>query len=183
MMDTNILKIYCGMKITESEKFKNSTKLSLLNFVENATIHQLMSMVLDGRIIKDPDVQEKQILEDRFIAENYQEVIEATWAKTKTYLSTAGALGTNVSGVWAIYRMIRAKFDKCTKQCGKFEINSVRRQYCMAKCKKDRYAAELEAAKKAKDPKKIEKAQKQLMKAEKKVKDYEKHAKKRGTKY
>ena len=37
------------------------------------------------------------------------------------------------------YRVIRALFDKCTKHCGVFNVNTLRRQVCYSKCKLDTY--------------------------------------------
>jgi hypothetical protein len=51
-----------------------------------------------------------------------------------------GALGVGAgiaAGAAAIagYREIRSWFDKCTKQCGTFQVNTPKRQLCMLKCK------------------------------------------------
>jgi hypothetical protein len=40
---------------------------------------------------------------------------------------------------FASYRVIRALFDKCTKHCGVFNVNTLRRQVCYSKCKLDTY--------------------------------------------
>lgn len=51
---------------------------------------------------------------------------------------------------WGGYRAVRAAFDKCTRACGVFKLNTPPRQLCMAKCK-------LQQAVKMKDGEKVRK--------------------------
>ena len=57
--------------------------------------------------------------------------------------SIASMLGFAVGSVGGLllrfvgYRIVRAFFDQCTKRCGVFNINTLRRQICMTKCKLD----------------------------------------------
>jgi multidrug resistance efflux pump len=80
-------------------------------------------------------------------------------------MSQAGS-GGGLNVFWLAYRTIRAQFDKCTKRCGAYELNTSRRQHCMIKCKEAKARAELAAAKKANDEKRIKKAAKDLQKVQ-----------------
>ena len=193
-MDKKELQISSMYIVSESHKSKLA-KLQLLNFIMEASEHQLMAFILDDQIISIDELGE-QIVEARFKASNIMQEIRP---KTKTYFSTTGMLGlTGVDGaiIWAAYRKIRSSYDVCTRQCGKFELNTVRRQYCMAKCKVVKIQGKLGVLKssvlaKGKNPEKfrasktkeIAKAQKNLLKAMNNVKKYEAHASKRSTKY
>lgn len=64
-MDSKKLKILAGSVITKS-KLSKAARLQLLNFVESeATDHQIMVLLLDGKIVI-LDEQAEQIVEDRF---------------------------------------------------------------------------------------------------------------------
>ena len=65
-MDSKELKLTVANYIIESELTKPS-KLQMINFIKNeANDHQLMALMLDGKIV-DLDEQAKQIVEDRFV--------------------------------------------------------------------------------------------------------------------
>lgn len=64
-MNSKDLKIVAGSFITESKLTKESKK-QLLNFIQHeACDHQVMALMLDGKITK-LDEQSKQIVEERF---------------------------------------------------------------------------------------------------------------------
>lgn len=64
-MNKQDLQIFLGHKIIES-KLSQLAKLQMLEFIQHeASTHQLMSLILDGKIVK-LDEQAKQIVEDRF---------------------------------------------------------------------------------------------------------------------
>ena len=177
------LRIIAAEMIVES-KLSKSAKFQLLNFIkEEATDAQVKVLLMDGKIVQ-LDEQAEQIVNDRFeISEAGGKVSQAR----KTYfsaanspvgaavagLASAGAAGAAPAaagaaigaGIWALYRAIRGKYDKCTKRCGTFEINTARRQHCMAKCKIEKTQAELNAAMKSKNQKEIEKKKAALTKA------------------
>ena len=68
------LQIQCGSYVTES-KMSKSAKLQLLNFIQKeATEEQLMSLYLDGKIVK-LDEQAKEVVRDRFEALNEVSVL------------------------------------------------------------------------------------------------------------
>ena len=77
---------------------------------ENAVFNKV------GKVIKNPETLKK--------------------IETPTKMAAGAAIGLTIGtgGVLA-YREIRSWFDKCTKQCGTFEINTPKRQLCMLKCK------------------------------------------------
>jgi len=155
------LRIIAGAIVTES-KLSKGAKTQLLNFIQNeATDVQVKALLLDGKIVTKIDEQTEGIINDRF------EVSEAGGRVAKirkTYASLAGA-GAGLNAFWLVYRTIRSQFDKCTKACGSYELNTSRRQHCMIKCKVDKYKAMLAAAKKAGNAKEASKAEKGLRKA------------------
>jgi len=54
------------------------------------------------------------------------------------------------AGAWGIYRSARAIFDKCSRQCGMFKINTPKRQECLKKCKEELLRKKNELMKKGK---------------------------------
>ena len=82
-MDKKELQISSMYIVNESNKSKLS-KLQLLNFIMEASEHQLMAFILDDQIIKTDELSE-QIIEDRFKA---SKVINEIRPKTKTYFNT-----------------------------------------------------------------------------------------------
>jgi hypothetical protein len=84
---------------------------------------------------------------------------ETIHPKLNTYASLVGS-GGGTSLTWLAYRKIRSAIDNgCTDACGRYELNTVRRQECMQKCKADKTGSAI---------------------AKLKAKEYEEHAKKRG---
>ncbi len=125
------LKSMTGTKIIES-KLSNMAKKQLLIFLkEEKDEHVLKSFILDGKIISGLDEQVKEIIDDRFLASEAGGRIAAL---RKSFMSMS-SLGI----AWPIYRKIRSVFDVCTKKCGKYELNTVRRQYCMTTCNLAKY--------------------------------------------
>jgi hypothetical protein len=89
--------------------------------------------------------------------------------------AAGGALPmVGAAALWALYRVIRSRFDKCTKRCGTLEMNTARRQFCMAKCKVSKLQEELKAAVKSKNAKEINKKKSALAKAQKTFANYQK---------
>lgn len=74
--------------------------------------------------------------------------------------------------------------NECTKKCGTYELNTVRRQTCLVKCNITHQKELLAALKKSKaDPGKIKKVEAKIAKLEKTLAAYTAHAKKRGAEY
>jgi len=182
------LRIIAAEMIVES-KLSKSAKFQLLNFIkEEATDAQIKALLMDGKIVQ-LDEQAEEIVNDRFeISEAGGKVSQARKTYFSAVNSPAGQIATGATaagaaagmgmsaapalasaavgaGIWALYRVIRGKYDKCTKRCGTFEINTARRQHCMAKCKVEKTQAELTAAMKSKNQKEIEKKKATLAKA------------------
>jgi hypothetical protein len=149
-------------EIIVSSKLTKSSKLQLLNFIkEDASDAQVKALLMDGEIV-NLDEQGEQIVNDRF------EVSEAGGRVAKlrkTYMSQAGS-GGGLNPLWLAYRKIRSIRDECTRRCGKYELNTSRRQHCLIKCKVDRAKARHEAAKKADNKSEIVKTAAELNKAE-----------------
>jgi len=167
------LKLYCAEAVFRS-KISKEGKIQLLNFIQKeADSYQLMALILDGRIVKKLTETDKQIIKDRFLVEG------GAITKVKSFASVAG--GTSFYGIpYLIYRTIRGAADKCTKACGTYEFNTVRRQVCMAKCNLAKHQAMLS---KTKDTKQKAQLQLKVIKFQKKVANYQAQAKERGTDY
>ncbi len=173
------LRLIAAVMIAESNLSKG-IRLQLLNFIEGqATDAQVKVLLMDGKIM-NLDEQAEEIVNDRFPMSEAGGKVAQT---RKTYFSAvnspAGALAVGAaaggpvgaasaiggSAIWLLYRAIRGKYDKCTKQCGTLELNTARRQHCMAKCKIGKVEQELKAAMKAKNAKEIAKKKAALAKA------------------
>ena len=126
------LKTITGYYIYDSNN-TTENKLKLLNFVKEASEHQIKHLLTYGNMISKEKVDKL--------------TLEKVWPKVKTYASHIGMTAADYAlkyglrsipipfagiATWAAYRQIRSWFDKCTKPCGKFEINSIRRQVCKA---------------------------------------------------
>jgi len=154
------LKILAGEIVVRS-KLTKPAKLQLLNYLQKeATEAQVKAFLLDGEIVS-LDEHAEEIVNERF------EVSEAGGriAKLrKTYMSVA-ASGGGMSPLWILYRKIRSMYDSCTRRCGKYELNTTRRQHCMIKCKVQKIENQLKAAQQQKNSTEITKLQSSLAKA------------------
>jgi len=118
-----------------------------------------------------------------FIKENQTVLNELITPKIKSFLSISGAT-TGFGIPFVIYRAILSLHGKCTRNCGRFEYNTIRRQVCMVRCKIDKYEKMLEAAKKHNaSSNNIKDLQNKINKYKKKLAEYMRHAKRRGTSY
>jgi hypothetical protein len=69
------LQILAGLIVTESELNKDS-KVSLLNYVQHeASVYQLMALLLDGKISAVSE-SDKELIKDRFISSQYPQFIK-----------------------------------------------------------------------------------------------------------
>ena len=64
-MKSNQLKILAGKIITDSKLDKNS-KIQILNFVKEGTIHQVKGMLLDGEMYFNLSDDATKMIEKRF---------------------------------------------------------------------------------------------------------------------
>lgn len=112
-----------------------------------------------------------------------EELLHEIRPKTKTFFSNAGAMGYTFP-IWAIYRKMKAKKDACTKKCGTYELNTIRRQVCMIRCNISSTQSMIGVLKKTKgNEEKIAKLQTKLVALQGKLRDYMAHGKKRGAEY
>lgn len=150
------IRIIAGSIVMES-KLSKCAKLQLLNFLQKeASIAQVKAFILDGEIVS-LDEQSEEIVNDRF-------AVAEAGGRVAQLRKTAFSVGT-IGPIWPLYRIVRSAFDQCTNTCGKFELNTARRQFCMAQCKVKRIQGELAAANKTKNQKEIAKKTKELTKA------------------
>jgi hypothetical protein len=68
MMDLNKLRLGLSYIFFESKLLTKKSKIQLINFIENADIHQLKVLAMDGELIKKDILDEacRQIIDDRF---------------------------------------------------------------------------------------------------------------------
>lgn len=169
------LQIVAAGIVLESE-MDNKSVLSLVKFIKNeATDEQLKSIIVTKAL---PLVVTESF--EGSVNEKFEKFVKEGKMTTmrKSYMSMNAA----GSPVWLAYRKIRSMADACTKKCGTYEVNTVRRQACYAKCKEAAAAQELTIAKKYKDEKKISKANASLAKWRSKVADYKNQFKQRDAK-
>ena len=195
MTNLNSLKVFAGLIVMESD-LSNPSKLQLLNFLQyEATIPQVKAFILDGEIV-NLDEQSIEIVNDRFavseaggkVAQFRKSAVSVTQGPQMRVAmaavnlakgdAQAAAIGLGTIGVWGLYRLVRAKFDKCTKTCGTFKLNLPKRQYCMIKCKVAKLQADVNAATKAKNQKEIAKKKVALGKAKTALANFNKTLKK-----
>lgn len=82
---------------------------------------------------------------------------------------------------YAIYRILRGFFDKCTKQCGTLEINKPKRQLCLLNCKKLTLEKKLELLKQKKSKSEtILKTENKIRVLSNKIKEYKEYLNKKG---
>ncbi len=96
-----------------------------LDYIKEADTYQCIGYILDGKFYNLNEMG-KQELKKRFIKEQ---------TARKTAHSVVGAAAGTLGGVFAGYRVLKAMFDQCTRACGVFGLNTVKRQYCMLNCK------------------------------------------------
>lgn len=155
------LRLIAATVVVES-KLSTPAKNQMLNYIkEQATDAQIKALLMDGKIVK-LDEQAEEIVNERFeMSETGGRVAKLR----KSYMSQLGS-GAGLNVFWLAYRKIRSLYDQCTKRCGKYEINTSRRQHCILKCKVAKAKAELEAAQKSGNQSKIVKASNDLKKSE-----------------
>jgi len=152
------LHIIAGSIVVES-KLSKLSKSQLLNWIQTeATEAQIKALLLDGAIT-DLDDQAEEIVNARFEAGGRIAKLR------KSVVSGTTSVG-GINPIWVIYRKIRSTMSQCTRRCGKYEINTSRRQHCMSRCKVEKYKAMLTAAKKHGNEKEALKMKGKLVKAQ-----------------
>jgi|ADurb_Leu_02_Slu_FD_contig_51_286417_length_896_multi_2_in_0_out_0_2 hypothetical protein len=123
--------------VIEFSNMRNDIKEIALDFIAEADDTQLKVLLVDGLLVLDAD---EKLVENEFIKSPVSKLLEYKTSGRKTAMSVAGLLGVFYGGpvTWAVYRTIRAAFDKCTEKCGTYKINNAERQICMQKCKEER---------------------------------------------
>ena len=120
------LRIVAGMIIVESN-LDQEDKLSLLEYVKTqATDVEVKAFLMDGiqtSVLKEDESFVNERFENHFINEQYLE--EGGW-------KTAAGIFFTTPAIWAMYRVIRAGFDKKSAQCGVFSIGR-KRDVCLWK--------------------------------------------------
>jgi hypothetical protein len=161
-MDTNLIKLFAGHIIVVSEMDKE-TKRDLLTFVEHASDYQVKYFLLDATLVEDTRSDlARSLVDSKFdisgLPEKVNHFAEAGGRVAKlrkSYMSVYGA--ANSGPLWLLYRKIRSTFDACTKRCGKYELNTSRRQHGMQRCKADATKSEKDLKVLAKSKRSFEK--------------------------
>lgn len=139
-MNSKDLKIVAGSFITESKLTKESKK-QLLNFIQHeACDHQIMALMLDGKIAK-LDEQSKQIVEERFSNKFNEEVLQERVWKNVLGLVFAPTL-------WALWRGLEFSFSTAARKCGAIGI-TIQRDVCMAQARLNMWQKRLQILQKA----------------------------------
>ena len=123
------LQIIAAGLVLES-KIDKASILSLIKFIRNeATEEQLKSII----ITKTVPLVVTQTFETA-INEKFGKFVSEGRIRTLRKSAVSNS-GLTTGPLWAAYRKIRSMTDSCTKKCGTYELNTVRRQACYAKCK------------------------------------------------
>lgn len=155
-MDKRSLKLLSYLIVNEA-KITSERKTELIEAIKTADEKELVS----------------------FIKLN-EELLHEIRPKTKTYFSMSA---TGTPG-WLLYRKIREKHDVCTKKCGTYEINSVRRQVCMLRCNIGETEMMIRALKNnPKEADRVRNLENKVGKLKRDLQEYEARAKARGTEY
>jgi len=77
-MDTNRMKLGLAHIFTVNESISKQTKLQLINFIEQANIHQLKVLAMDGQLVPKSQLDENanQIIDDRYDSLDIDEIIK-----------------------------------------------------------------------------------------------------------
>jgi hypothetical protein len=158
-MDKRSLKLLSCLIVNEA-KITDERKIKLVESIKNA--------------------DEKELI--NFLKLN-EELLHEIRPKTKTLMSTSAAIGYQAP-IWALYRKIRSKTDACTKKCGTYELNTVRRQVCMLRCKISETELMIGALKNnPKEAARVRSLKNKVEKLKTNLHEYEARAKARDTEY
>jgi hypothetical protein len=129
------LKLLLGEAVMERKQLTKEQKLFMLEFIEKANELQTKHLALTGEVKYKFTEKESSSLLERYSLSEFDVVPQRVRNLRKSYMTQVGAA---TGPLWAGYRALRSAFDACTKKCGTFELNTTRRQACMAKCKSDK---------------------------------------------
>ena len=175
-MEKKDLQLISFAVVVESQLPK-AAKTQLINFIKEASDIQLKVFLMDGEIIS-VDANVEQIITERFNAHPINEAGGRIATLRKSYMTQVGA---SAGVYWLLYRKIRSMFDECTNKCGRYELNTARRQVCMAKCRVDKYSRMMAAAKKTKNEKEVVSSKAKYEKAKQTYDKYVRSFQKRGS--
>lgn len=140
MDNNNSLKVFAFNHIFNSNNTKQE-KLEFMNFIKESSSSQIKYLLLCGHMVSVDKVPEN-------IHDSFENIVTESKLKSVTSLLSfvPGNVITQLTGipfvgpiVWTSYRALRSRYDSCTKKCGTYEYNTIRRQYCVALCKINAY--------------------------------------------
>ena len=105
-MDTNKMRLGLIYIFSENKKLSKQSKLQLIKFIENANIHQLKVLLMDGEIIALPklDEQAKSIIDDRFMASESKKLVDKAALEAVRHLVSINEVGKTIG--------VKAKTEK-----------------------------------------------------------------------
>jgi len=174
-MDTNRMRLGLAYIFKESTQIGKASKIQLINFIEQASEHQLKILALDGELVHSKMIDEstKEIVDERFEASPH--IIESL---KKASLQGLNELAKKKSvikeeSVLAIIKTYgldaSKKYNACMAKAKKEKWFSKNRSLAVALCKQQDYAYNAQQlmknigmCKKAKDPEKCKKHVKQM---------------------
>lgn len=153
------------------EKCKNYLMETIINYSKKDSIENIDKYEKLERQIKSLTEDEAKDI--------VLSLLEDISPDRKSVMSGAGLYFGGVD--YVLYRAIRGKFDKCSKACGTYALNTPKRQICMAKCNMVKWQNIVDSYKKNHiGGSKLSNAQMKLLKAQKKYKEYAEYAKQTG---
>lgn len=99
-MDLNKFRLGLAYMFVESTKLGARTKTQLINFIENADIHQLKVLAMDGDIVSKSKLDEaaRDIIDDRFDNDMLKKINKAALEGIRAAVMMKEGVLKNVSG-------------------------------------------------------------------------------------
>ncbi len=80
-MELKTMKRITG-EIVKGSEMSTKAKIQLFNYIKEATVHQIIALLLDGTIV-NPDEEAQEILESRFLESDILDFLDAKEAEFK----------------------------------------------------------------------------------------------------
>lgn len=182
------IKILAMEKVVLAEDYNKDEKLEMLNYIrEGASVKECVDFINEqGKATKYRTTAHSVVgtgvvgaattagvysaLKNHPLTKNKLANIAKSGGAKLPHAGLVFAKGAAIGlAQWAGYRLVRSLFDKCTKQCGLFKINTPKRQLCLYKCKEQMLIKTISGANGHVSPTKIAELKVKLAKVREKI--------------
>jgi len=176
VMNIYNLKNKTNKYILSRENLNEDEKIQLINFVEEASEHQVMNLLITGRMCEDSKVPE--LIEEQYNEHNVEKKLnEIALTTTATIVAMLAFIGA-AAVIMGASQLFMLAVSKSYRACNKYNETTPDFWLCTEKIKLDAYEKKLKYLKsnislcgKAKDPKKCNsKVRKAISKTESNIK-------------